>query len=578
LLYGGRLNLAELSLTQKRNHILKAALSALPDRSSQLLSTLALLSGAVDYDTLQALNPHLHPSPDPQRLRGWSWNRLLAACRWLGRRAGPERDAARALADLQAATLELTHTVHDLERRSLLQYDQQARRYDLHPVIRGYAAGSLATEDRDRYGQRAVDYFSQRSRDPYERAETLDDVENALQLVHALFQIGRVREALPLFRDGLIDALFFNLEENPEVVSLLRPFFDPDWTSPLASLSHLDASYVVGNAAFAFYNLGELEQSLAIHEVAVQIDLKIKNWPSLQASLARMARIFAEQNHLAGQNAYVALELKVAELTRDAGDRFRSRYDQFEQLIELGQWKDAESIWRTLHRTGRDWPRSIYRQGMAEATYALLQFQRGSLTEECLANAEHLALSGLNRPAVRALYALRGEWHLERREWAPAVESLHEAIRMTREAHLDDAHLGARLALARFRLGHLPDARPEAILLSSGNGPAQLALAELWDATGDTERAILHARAAYQWASADGEPFVHRYQLDRARALLELLGGEIPTLAAFGPDWEHEQLPPSASRVRKVLADLRGDWLPADRLAASDVNHTSPGE
>ena len=363
-----------------------------------------------------------------------------------------------------------------------------------------------------------------------------------------------------MFRDGLIDALFFNLEENPEVVSLLRPFFGPDWTSPLASLSKIDTSYVAGNAAFAFYNLGELEQSLAIHEVAVQKDLEIRNWTSLQASLARMARIFAEQNHLARQDACVRLELEVAKLTGDAADLFRSRYDRFEQLVELGQWEDAEVIWLTFHRMERNWPRTIYRPGMAEAACALLDFQQGSLTEEWLAHAEGLAHSGLNRPSVRALYALRGEWHLERREWAPALESLHEAIRTTREAHLDDTHLEARLALARFRLGHLPDARAEAIRLSNESGPVQLALAELWDAIGDAGPAASHARAAYQWAWADGEPFVHRYQLDRARALLKRLGGEIPALAAFEPDREHEQLPPSPLTVRKVLTDLRGDW------------------
>ena len=569
--YGRRLNLAGLDLIQKRNHILSAALSALPDRSRQLLSTLALLSEAVDYDTLQALNPHLHPSPTLPP--GW---RLVARSP-RRRHSDLERDASAVPADPQVAGLELSRTVRDLERRGLLQYDRQAGRYDLHPVVRGFAAGSLDTEDRDRYGQRAVDYFSQRSRVPYERAETLDDVRNALQLVHALFQIGRGHEALPVFRDGLIDALFVNLEESPEVVSLLRPFFDPDWTSPLASLSSLDISYIAGEAAFAFYNLGDLIQSLAIHEIAVQKDLEIRNWPSLQASMARMAKIFAEQNHLALQDEYVRLELGVAKLTDDAGDLFRSRCDRFEQLVELGLWEDAESMWQTLHGTGlSNLPRTIYRPGMAEAACALLHFRQGRLTEEWLAHAEGLAQSGLNRPSVRALYALRAEWHLERREPAHALESLHEAIRMTREAHLDDTHLGARLALARFRLGRLPDARAEAIRLSSESGPVRLALAELWDAIGDAGPAVSHARAAYQWAWADGEPFVHRYQLDRAKALLKRLGGDIPALTAFDPDREHEQLPPSVLTVRKVLADLRGEWEQGPRPAAPDVNHSSP--
>lgn len=90
---GGQLNLADLDLTQKRNHILKAAMAALDDKSRQLLSTLALLSEAADYPTLCALN--LHAPPEAAKLQ---------------------------------------ETVGDLERRGLLQYDPQTKRHDLHPV------------------------------------------------------------------------------------------------------------------------------------------------------------------------------------------------------------------------------------------------------------------------------------------------------------------------------------------------------------------------------------------------------------------------------------------------------------
>ncbi len=581
--YGGRLNLAELNLVQKRNHILKAALSALPDPSHLLLSTLALLSESVDYETLKALNPpvYLWPFlPPPPRPRRTGWKRQVPAGRH--RRHPEQQDAAEREAERehgrdawsasagpqQVADYQLADTVRDLERRSLLQYDHQAERYDLHPVVRGYAAGSLGTEDRERFGQLAVDYFSQQSRVPYEIAETLDDVRNPLQLVRTFLQMDRREEALRVFRDGLIDALFFNLEENPEVVSLLWPFFHPGWASPREGLSGVDSSYLVGHAAFAFYNLGELERSLALHEIAVRVDLRIRNWPGLQGSMARMARIFGRQNRLAMQDRYVRLELEVAERSGDAGDWFRSRYDYFEHLIELGRWEEAESLWREISRMrGSNWARTIYRPGMAEAAYALLRFQSGGLTEKTLAEktlaeAERLAEAGLNRPSMRALHALRGEWHLERQEWAPAAESLYEAIRMTREAHFDDVHLEARLALARFRLDQLPDALSEAVRLSGDNGPAQLAIAELWDAIGDAERAAVHAQRAYRWAWADGEPFVHRYRLHRATALLERLGTEIPVLTVPNP--AQDSLPASARKVMRVLMDLRGDWQTSD--------------
>ena len=64
LSHGGRLNLAALDLTQKRNHILTAALEALPDASRRLLSTLSLLPESFDYAILAALNPHRPPEPE----------------------------------------------------------------------------------------------------------------------------------------------------------------------------------------------------------------------------------------------------------------------------------------------------------------------------------------------------------------------------------------------------------------------------------------------------------------------------------------------------------------------------------
>ena len=122
---GGKLNLGDLDLVKKRNHILHASLAALPEKSRRLLSTLALLSESVDYPTLSAFNPHEPPEPQ-----------------------------------------ELIRTVRDLERRGLLQYDAQVKRYDLHPVVRGIAVGRLGQEEKERYGQCVVDHFSQKPHSP----------------------------------------------------------------------------------------------------------------------------------------------------------------------------------------------------------------------------------------------------------------------------------------------------------------------------------------------------------------------------------------------------------------------------
>lgn len=70
-----------------------------------------------------------------------------------------------------------------------------ARRYDLHPVVGGYAAGGLKQEEKERYGQGVVDYFSARGHRPYDDAESLDDLRDGIQVVRTLLEMGRHQQA-----------------------------------------------------------------------------------------------------------------------------------------------------------------------------------------------------------------------------------------------------------------------------------------------------------------------------------------------------------------------------------------------
>jgi hypothetical protein len=112
---GGAMDLADLDLVHRRNHILSAAIDALPMESSQLLGTLALLSGGADFETVKAFNPH---APLINKSGG----------------LGTEVNTRQALAKLE-------NTIHDLGSRGLLQYDRRGKKSDLHPVVRGVAAG-----------------------------------------------------------------------------------------------------------------------------------------------------------------------------------------------------------------------------------------------------------------------------------------------------------------------------------------------------------------------------------------------------------------------------------------------------
>ncbi|MFA7003349.1 MAG: SIR2 family protein, partial [Verrucomicrobiia bacterium] len=170
---GAKLNLASLDLIQRRNHILRAALDTLPEKSRQLLSTLALLSESADYKTLAAFNPHMPPEPEevavpepPENHRRWqrmSDEQKVEAKKEYEAALACRKDYEQAVkawresAEVREAPGKLTETVTDLEQRGLLQYDDGEKRHDLHPVVRGVAAGGMKAEDRDRYGRRVVD-------------------------------------------------------------------------------------------------------------------------------------------------------------------------------------------------------------------------------------------------------------------------------------------------------------------------------------------------------------------------------------------------------------------------------------
>jgi hypothetical protein len=582
---GGKLDSANLDLVQKRNHILRASIAALPAGSRRLLSMIALLSEAVDYETLKALNPHLPPEikevPVPKKSEeGWMWQHMPAEQKEkakkdypaaLQRRAEYEQAVQARLKSREflAAPKRLAEAIGDLEKRGLLQYDSQARHYDLHPVVRGIAAGGPAPEEKEILGQRVVDHFSARPHNPYANAETLEDVRNGLHVVRTLVQMGRFQQAYEAYSDDLANALSFNLEAYAETVALLRPFFPDGWGALPLQVDKGAASYLASDAAAALGRLGQESEELAADSSALAANLERKSWSHVRSDLSNLAQDYWSQNRLAKEDLCLRFALDMASLMDDSEGLFRARLDRFSQLTVMQLWPEAEAMWQSLDPMGRQWSRANYRPGDAERYYAEARFWQGALHEEDLAGAEHLAREGRNRRTIRKLYGLRGMWRLERGEWALAAESLHEAVAMAQTVGQSDPAAETQLALAKFHLGQLAEPRSAAELLVKAPKPAHLDLATLWLAIGDREQAKKSALTAYKWAWADGEPFVRRYELNKSRALLEQLGAEIPNLPPY--DAAKDEKLPWEDAVRAAIEELRAEKAAEAAEAAKEA-------
>jgi hypothetical protein len=289
--FRGGLNLADLDLIQRRNHILNAGLDILPDSSHRLLSMLALLSEALDYPTLKALNPEEN----------------------------------------------LSVTVRDLEDRGLLQYDVSSKRYDLHPVVRGIAAGRLAKKERESFGQRVVDHFTAKAHNPYQEAETLDDVRDGLHIVRTLLKMDRYEEAFGFFQGDFASALLFNLEAHAETVALLRPFFSQGWHTLPDSVEEDQGSYLAASASIALDQVDETDLSLAASGTALLVGLRGARWAAVISHLNGRAITRYGQNRLATENRCMQLSCELAALAGDKEDMFRTELIRFTHLSTLAR-------------------------------------------------------------------------------------------------------------------------------------------------------------------------------------------------------------------------------------------------
>jgi hypothetical protein len=568
--WGGKLNLAELDLVQRRNHILKAAIDGLSERSRQLLSMMALLSEAVDYPALSGLNPFLPPEPDgieeADDPRNESWWEISTEEEKRSELAEYEAALKRRNASLEAwrksrpcvvAGREMAAAIADLDRRGLLQYDERSKRFDLHPVVRGVAAGGLKAEEKRGYGQRVVDYFSAQAHNPYDEAETLEDAAGGLHIVRTLLKMGQYQAACDAYAGDFSNALLFNLDANAEVLSLLRPFFPQGWGSLPDQVDEPDASYLATVAGLALSEVGDLEDSLVAYGAALAAGVGMSDWASLYIGLCNISGSLRDLNRLAQEDRCIQLSLDLSALGGEAESLFVARLSSFYQLTRNARWQEAQNLWDLLDPMGRSWGRAAYRPGEAEYAYARFRHEQSDLREDDLIRAEGLARAGKDRGIIRHCHSLRGSWRMHQGEWELAMESYGEVLRMAHEVGRQDAGVEARLALARFHLGQKEEARSAAERLSAAKNSPDLSLAELWLALGEHERAKKHSLAAYEWAWADGEPYVRRYELNKARALLEKLGAEIPNLPPYDPAKDGKF--PCEDEVVAAIARLRAE-------------------
>jgi tetratricopeptide (TPR) repeat protein len=310
-------------------------------------------------------------------------------------------------------------------------------------------------------------------------------------------------------------------------------------------------------AANLLINLSHNNEALEAYTASLRVSLQEKIWPYAINTLHNMQAAVLDQNKPAQSQRVAGFALELATITRDDESTFPILVDMFIEHSCFGQWAEADAMWSHISSVDPHILRNDRRPGRVEKAYALHQFFRGSMLEEHLVKAERIAEKGNGRATIRSLQELRGNWQAEKGEWSEAAENFKGAVRLARERGILNTAAETGLALAKQHLGQLIDAQVEAERLSLSREPSHRPLAQLWLALNEHDKAKEHALAAYKEAWADGEPYVHRYELNKATELLHQLGVPIPDLPPYDPD-KDEAFPWEAD-VRAAIEKLRAE-------------------
>jgi len=437
----------------------------------------------------------------------------------------------------------------ELIDRGLLLLDPERGRYDLHPIVRGYAYDRLA--DKEGTHTRLRDYFA--AVPPPEKVESLNDLIPVIELYHHTVHAGRYDEACDLFYNRLASPLLYRFGAYQIHIELLRALFPEGEDHPPQLKKEDDQAWTL-NALGASYRLsGQARRAMPLSKMQIAIREKQGDKRNLAAGLGNLAIDQIWRGELAAAEHSLQRGL---ELSREGGFEFHEGF-LLQQLGRLlTQQGDLKAAKTKLEESTRIWKRidnyyalcgdECYRteigltRGKAKEAHTAAisayklslekgfagSLERNIVWAEWLLSAVHRVMDHLSEAEMHLIKALTRcrrinlvelepniLLEMARLRWAQArgkEVTKDESTRLREEA----------LGLAREALEIADRCEYRLVQADIHNFLAQVALDK-----GDRKEARKHAEIARERAWCDGPPHCYKPALEEAERMLESCGG-----------------------------------------------------
>jgi tetratricopeptide (TPR) repeat protein len=501
---GRDLKLMDFELEQRRTHVLQYALNGLTPELRRLLGQIATFRYPVDYRTLSDVNPFV---PDRQG------------------NGGTRDDVGNVRAKLHNGLKEL--------------------------------------EDRGLTFRQMHSYFANLPPEDLDKVEKLDDLKRSLELYEVLVRLGRWDDAMDVYDKHLKYALTYKLATYDTIVDLLMPLF-PDGLDELPRLSSYRGQNIcLTDMATAFSYLGQTDKAMTLRGLKIKLALKQKSYSSMGVGLRTYSSsLRLDQNKVATSLKACKLALEVAEASGDLDNAGISYMYLLSLYRDMGWWIEAKDAYDKFNDLLQTRPALKKWQATADRFYAEMLIFQGYDANDLLNKIWRDAQKDPNKNQVhiREIYRLRGESALQQGQYGTAAGFFLDTITLGNKSGIPVSGLLGRLAYVRVCENLVDEAQQlihEALADEEASRLHDLynSAAEVYLKLGDTQQAAQYASLAYEYAWADGPPFVWWWRLERARLVLNDVHVPLPDLPPF--DEERLEKIPYEADIYTFIADLQ---------------------
>jgi tetratricopeptide (TPR) repeat protein len=482
-------------IKERQHHVLEVSYNSLPAHEQKLLSTIACFRSSVEHKTLQSTVEN--------------------------------KDS-------------LDTDLLDLIERGLLHFDENNKKFDLHPIVRHYAYECLTTHERTAAHSRLRDYFAVAK--TIAKPQVLEDLTPVIELYHHTVRAGKLDNAAILFRDLIHNLMYYKFGAYQSMIELMSAIFmDQAINFPKLSKQDDRAWFLtaLGNA----YSLsGQPQRAIPVYananELWEEADQK-RNLAIGLGNVAYMAQISIGTLREAEHNLRHAIDVSLE--IEDKNQEAIGHEELGHTLSYRGAWQEAE---RELGKSTEYWIQTDDYDGLCiDGCYRSLSFLLRRDSKKALVESqgalhawkEHTRRKyPTSRTLVRILWLMGAAYRLEG-QFELAEQHLSEALMRDRAINLvvEEADILLNLARLRYDQKNYEEAKSlaeEALLITERCGyvlqgaDVNLFLAQYaLEQEKDQVKAKEYAETALKLAMCDGPPYYYKVAYEEAERMLEKL-------------------------------------------------------